>query len=133
MPVTVVWDDETHTCVRYVFTERWTWAEFHGPIDEANVMIRTQPHPVGIIADLLESDPLPAKGLPTLKYMAAITPENACAFVIVGAGGFIQAIARVFTRVYPGLGLLPLFADTLEAARAIVAEKAASWPSPDPK
>lgn len=122
MPANVIWDDEARTVVRYVMQGQWEWAEFRPIVDEARAMITSQTHPVGIIADLRESGPLPGEAIPTLKYMAEITPDNACAFVVVGGSRFVRAIGGIFRRIYPRLGLTPQFADTLEEARALIAE-----------
>jgi hypothetical protein len=124
MPVSVIWDDEEHSIVRYILEGQWQWHEFHPLIDEAAAMTRTVSHRVDTVADLGRSGPLPVRNaFPTLKHLAAMTPPNAMEglFVVIGGSTFVQALGATFKRIYPQMGAPVYFVNTLEEARILIA------------
>ncbi len=124
MPITVVWDDEAHSIVRYVLEGKWEWNEFRPFIDQAAAMTRTVDHRVDTVADLRRSAPLPMKNaFPTLKHLAIMTPDNALQgiFVVIGGGVFVRSLGATFKRIYPHIGAATYFVETLEEAHALIA------------
>jgi hypothetical protein len=124
MPVDVIWDDEVHSLMRYVFDGSWEWDEFRPIVDKADAMSRTVSHRVDIIADLTNSASLPVRNaFPTLKYMADCSADNVLAgiFVVVGSGALITAMFSAYRRVFPHLGAVPYMTQTLEEARQMIA------------
>ncbi len=127
MPISVIWDDEEHTIVRYIFDGEWQWREFMPIIDQAAAMTRSVPYRVDTIADLTKSAGLPMRNsFPTLKHLAGMSPDNALLgiFVVVGGGTFVQSLGATFKRVYP-MGSPTYFAQTLADAYAVINEKRA--------
>jgi hypothetical protein len=123
MPVDVIWDDEAHSIIRYVFDGPWGWDEFRPIIDKADAMSRTVSHRVDIIADLTNSARLPVQNaFPTLKYMAELTADNVLEglFIVTGGGSFVAGLVQTFKRVYPNLGSTPYTASTLADAHQMI-------------
>ncbi|MFC1959902.1 hypothetical protein ACFLYO_04260 [Chloroflexota bacterium] len=123
MPISVIWDDEEHTILRYLLEGTWQWSEFRPVIAEADGLSRTVDHRVDIIADLTTSAPLPVRNaFPTLKYMAELSSDNVLqgVFVVVGGGGFVRALGKTFAQVYAGVGARIAFSDTLDEAYALI-------------
>ncbi len=123
MPITVVWDDDDHSIVRYVYDGAWTWLDLRAAADQAVAMSRSVPHRVDILADLRRSGPLPVRNaIPVLKYMAEVSPPNMLIgiFVVVSGGIHVQALGNIFRRVHPSIGVRNFFVNTLEEAYALI-------------
>lgn len=121
MPVSINWDNDERTIMRYVLVGAWQWTEFRSVIDEADALSRTVEHRVDIICDLTASGPLPVhNAFPTLKYMAELTSDNVLEgiFIVVGGGTFVRALGKTFNQVYAGVGARTFFAETLDEAYA---------------
>ena len=119
MPISVVWDDDEHTIVRYIFEGSWQWLEFKPVVDEAVRMSHSVTHRVDIIADLRKSATLPMRdAFSVIKYMADQSADNVLEgiFVVVGGGTFVKAMGNAFKNVYPNLGARPFFVHKIEDA-----------------
>ena len=116
MSISVEWDNEQHTIVRWIFDRRWTWDEFSAAQKESNQLLEKVDHPVDVIGDLRNSSGLPANALTAYRGFVNTTVENLDLIVLVGAGRFVKAMVTVFVRVMPGKvpGTHFVFADTLE-------------------
>lgn len=120
MPVSVIWDDDEQSIIRYLFVGQWEWRDFRPIIDEAVAMSRSVDHRVDTIADLRESAPLPMQNpFPTLKHLATTTPPNSAkgSLQIIGGGSFVQSLGAAVRRVYKE-GAPVYFVNTLEQAYA---------------
>ncbi len=128
MPISVIWDDDAQSIIRYIFVGQWQWSEFRPIIDQAVTMAKSVDHRVDTIADLRESGPLPRQNpFPTLKHMAVTTPPNSeqGTFQIIGGGSFVQSLGNAVKRVYKD-GAPTYFVETLEEAYTFIAESRAA-------
>lgn len=124
MSVTVMWDNEDQTVIRFNFESPWTWAEQQQAIDQANPMVESVTWTVDFICDVTNGPQVPL-GYP-MKYLrltAERLPKNAGATIIVGASGPLRALLIAILKVFANLKPRIIFASSLEAAYEFLAER----------
>lgn len=62
MSITVSWDDDAQTILRWDFVGMWTWDELERELAATAQRMNDRPSPVSAICDLTCSGPLPATG-----------------------------------------------------------------------
>ncbi len=126
MPVSIAWDDEAQTTVRYDYVGKWVWEEVYAVYDKANAMIASVPYPVSIIHNLAESEGSPSGALTHARRITMSIPENWDTSVVVGSGAFTESLLSIFSKVYRKLGDHYKTAHTLDEARAIISKHRAT-------
>lgn len=123
MPVSVQWDDEAKTILRYTYQGQWTWQELYTAANEGNAMIEDLDYNVSCIIDLSSSRILPQNALVHGKNLNTRTPRNVEMNVVVGANALVRSVVDAFMRVYSSLMKITKvrFAANLDEARAIIA------------
>lgn len=121
MPVTVVWDDDAHTAVRYDYIGKWTWEDVYAVAKEANTMVASVPYSVSIIHNMTESAGMPSGALTHARRITMSIPENWDVSVVVGSGAFTESLLSIFSKVYKKLGDHYKTAQSLDQARALIA------------
>lgn len=128
MTITVQWDDESQTIVRWVFEGKWTWDEYNQAMTESNQRVRGVEHAVDAIMDLTHSNMLPANVLSnTHAARDEIQPKNIRWIYIVSHQALLKALINIFTRLYErfGKGGLAMM-DSLDAAYADIQKRRAA-------
>jgi hypothetical protein len=131
MPITVRWDDEARTIVRWVFEGKWTWDEYNQAMIESNQQVRGVEHPVDAIMDLTASNVLPTNVLSnTHAARDELQPKNIRWIYIVSHQALLKALINIFGRLYErfskgGLSML----DSLDAAHADIKVRRAALDS----
>lgn len=131
MGITILWDNEEKTIIRYVYEGRWVWDDLHHARVQVHEMLNTVNHPVGIIVDVRESTLVPNGALSQGRQFATTSPTthpNEGRTIIVGANTFLRSMYDLFRKIYTTLsGNLDVdFAPTLESARQNLAQDPAS-------
>ncbi len=122
MPVSVIWDNEEQTIIRYVFEGRWTLDELFVVMEQEDQMIASVEHMVDIIVDFQNSGTVPdhlIANFPKIFESSSASHPNVGITVIVGAAGFAEMLANIFSKVFTRM----VTASTLEQARAIIAKE----------
>ena len=124
MRISVEWDNDQHTILRWVFAARWAWEDYSAAQQQANQLLETIDHAVDVIGDLRNSSSLPANALTAYRGFVDSTAKNVDLIVLVGASRFVKALVSVFLQVMPGKipGTHIVFADTMERAYTLIAE-----------
>lgn len=118
MPITVQWDDEAQTIMRWLFDGKWSWDEYNRAMTESNQQVRSVEHPVDAIMDLTHSSVLPSNVLSnTHAAREENQPKNIRWIYIVSRQPLLKALINIFGRLYQrfskgGLSMV----DSLEAA-----------------
>ena len=120
MTITVQWDNDDKTVIRYDFTGYWNWAEFRKQAQTAFAMTRSVEHQVDTISNFLPGTHIPKDAFIHFRRVMTDAPPNRGVNVIVGASQFIRALVTIFSRIYTQLGKRLMLADSLEAARDIL-------------
>ena len=104
MNITVVWDNDEKTILRYIYGKNWNWTDFRKVAKEAYQMLDTVDHKVNIIMDFQNAQLVPQGAITNVqRAFSTRRHANINVTVIVGASAnnFLQAIAgigRTLTR-----------------------------------
>jgi hypothetical protein len=131
MSVTVRWwDEDQQTIILYEFTGKWTWSEFYPAYDESIRLMDSVEYKVDFIMDLLNSQHIPPGALQHLKRAADFNHPNMGLAVYVGINPLIQALGRMFRKIYPASArYYPFdFAQTIEEAEMKIAQRRTAIP-----
>lgn len=125
MTITVQWDDEARTIVRWVFDGKWTWDEYNQAMIESNERVRGVTHPVDAIMDLTHSNMLPANVLSnTHAAHDEIQPKNIRWIYIVSHQALLKALINIFARLYERFGKGGLaMVESLDAAYTDISKR----------
>jgi hypothetical protein len=123
MGVTVQWDDDAKTVIRYDFEGDWDWTEFGVKAQEAFAMTRSVEHKVDTISNFKPGAKVPQDAFFQFRRAMTKAPKNRGITVIVGATLFIRTLVTVFSRIYKQLGERLQLADSLEQAQTILQER----------
>jgi len=94
--IDIVWDNPDQTILRYVFRQRWTWADLHNAMKEASRQMETVTHKVDIIMDVTQASLIPS-GAIAQAQKAFATPKhhNAGITIVVSSSSFAQTLVAV--------------------------------------
>jgi hypothetical protein len=123
MPITVTWDNDDQTAIRYDFDGRWTWSEFHRAANEAFALTRSVTQTVDSISYFKPGVTLPPDALFQFRHAMADAPSNRGTTVIVGGSAFIVMMVSIFSKLNKALGERLLVANSLDQARALLAAR----------
>lgn len=121
MGIQVVWDDEARTTIRFVFEAEWTWQDFDRAIEASRALRPDPTQRFAIIADFSHGAPPPMGALTRFKAAWDLVPYTLVAIAIVGGDAFIETLLHAFTRLYRRLAGRMVYAETLAAARQLLA------------
>ncbi|MBC7871523.1 MAG: hypothetical protein H7Y09_11845 [Chitinophagaceae bacterium] len=126
MSVTVQWDDESCTILRYTYMQRWTWADYEAAVVQAHDLvnaIQDRSDAVDVIADFSESTLLPDKAL--ANFRTSLNRNKAISFrvvVIIIPNQFLHRMLDLFGRLYGNVSRNFRTAANLDEAHAIIGE-----------
>jgi hypothetical protein len=106
MGITVLWDDEQRTVVRYVFQSEWTWDDFYVARNLVNGMVEGEAHPVAMLFDVPEDVVIPPNFVSKFATMFRTRPDNIYALVVVGGNDYVRALVGVLASVTDKTGNL---------------------------
>jgi hypothetical protein len=120
MGIHVEWDNQTHTTIRQIFDQHWTWDDFYGAKQRVDAMIDTVHRPVGLILDMPPNVVMPPNALSHGKQYIDTEHPNLCLIVIVSTNQVLQTLYNLFGKVYPVATYHVRMVANIEAAREIV-------------
>jgi hypothetical protein len=134
MGITIGWDNEEKSVMRFEYHGIWSWEEFYKNIEEANQMMDTVNHPVVSIIDMRDSPYLPPNAAVHIRNVIrmSMSHNNSGISVFLKATRIIEAMIEVLRQVYPDILEQTewLYCDTLEEAREIAQRKVIELHSP---
>jgi hypothetical protein len=131
MGITVTWDNDAQTVLRYGFGEHWQWDDFKKAFRQAQQMLASVGHMVDVIADFQNSACVPTETLARLAYVAASRPPNLGNSVIVGSKVFDTTTFTVFGHFYGDTARTYHVTHSLDRARALLAKAGLHYPLPE--
>jgi hypothetical protein len=117
MPITVIWDTEKHTAVRYEFRGKWTWGEYFDAIKQGYELSKDIPHMVNLILDFTGGSALPNNAMSVFGSSMKTPPRDFDYAVVVTNSSFITTLVSIFHRVNRQTGKKLVLASTIEEAR----------------
>jgi len=123
MPVTVNWDNEEKTIIRYDIIEPWTWDEMWVALEKDDELIDSIDHIVHLLFNGEAIKVFPGNPIGHLRMFASKTRQPLGLIVIVGPNVWIHTIVSLFSKLLPrrakGMeGILS--ARTVEEGRALI-------------
>lgn len=122
MNIDIEWDNDEKTIIRYDYGKNWTWDDFRNAVDTSNKMFAEVEHTVDLIANFEQGTAPPMGALGRFKYAQETMPKNGGTIVVVGGGFFISTLVSAFSRIYKAMSHNLMVADSLDEARAKIAE-----------
>lgn len=103
MKVSIDWDNDEQTIVRYTFEQGWDWQDLYAAMDNAGDMIETVPHSVDVLMDLSQSNLIPKNAISQIKrgYDNPKKP-NIGLTVVVTPNSFMNAIVSMAKKIWSG-------------------------------
>ena len=120
MGITVVWDDDAKSIIRWDFEDHWTWEEFYQGFDQSLEMAQSVTHRIDVIPETTHTEHMPPGALTQFRRVFEKSPPHMQLTVVTGANTFGRAILNIFIR----LNRISTWriANTLDEARAIIAQ-----------
>ncbi len=130
MSVSVMWDNDIHTALRYDFVGDWNWQEFITVYQQADRMFKSVGHLVDVIADFQQSGCVPVETLVRLAYIFYGRPENLGNSILVGDQTFTTTSFAVFGQFYGEAARTFQLVHSLDRARALLTKAPLTYPLP---
>ncbi len=122
MPIQVVWDDQTKTTLRQIYSGKLTLEDYITATDTLEQMAKEVPYTVHSLMDRTNVASAPGVVLPAMRYANNHVPPNLGIRVVIKGDMFTRVIVDIGRRMAPRLIHDIYFVDSLEAGRAIVAK-----------
>lgn len=129
MSISVTWDNQAKTIIRYDFAGKWNWYGYEMAVGEAFGMMESVSHPVDFIFNMQNSQPLPEGATFYLKRTLELSPSGQSVIVIAHADKSAQATVSLFRRIYKKMEKRLLIAPSVDKARTVLTEPAAPTPA----
>jgi hypothetical protein len=133
MAVSVAWDNDEQTILRYDVKGHWTWDEFTVAFKQGLAMVAAVTHRVDFMVNPLDQKSrgyLPPNTIYHVITMYRNSPPNKGLTVVIGGGSFFKTLNELNRRLYPRISARYLVVDSLEEARAALKTKCEEVESP---
>lgn len=120
MSITLHWDNEDQTIIRWDFDGRWDWTDMHSGEAEAQALCQDLHHTVDYILNMEETRLMPKDAFPHLKALIRRCPDNTGIIAFAGSSLFIEMLVKTFSKFNLGLGDQFVFVDSLPEARELL-------------
>jgi hypothetical protein len=120
MCISVNWDNDDNSIIRYKFQPGWTWKMLDDAMKRSTMMVDGT-RPVDLIFDLSETRTMPDGVMLHLRRALAGAPRNTGFIVVASTNPAIETAFSVLTQVHKSMSDRLLTVSTLDAARAVLA------------
>lgn len=118
--ISVNWENESHTLIRWEFEKGWKWAEVYEARKVFDQLLNSVPHPVDVIFNM-NNTPLPfGDALQNFKAVGMHPNKNMRLMVVVKGSIFGIKITQIVMLTFRIWGNM-LFANSLEEAKERIA------------
>lgn len=122
MPIQVVWDDDTKTTLRQIYSGKLTLQDYITATDTLERMAKEVSHTVHSLMDRTNVASAPGIVLPAMRYANSHVPPNLGLRVVVKGDMFTHVLVDIGRRVAPRLIHDIQFVETVEEGRALIAK-----------
>lgn len=119
MSITVAWDNEQKSLIRFTFGRLWTWNEFYAAIDQCRLQ-NTVDHPVDILFDARATNIIPGGLMPRIQRVTASDGVSHGLVVVVSESAFVKSMFILATRTFPNTTRNARFVKTLDEAYTLI-------------
>jgi hypothetical protein len=123
MTIKAIWDNNEKTIVRYIFEAGWTWEEFFAAKKQANEMMDTVSHKLGVILHLPTENAVPPDVLANARSGLLSRHANTVMIIFVSTQPFVSTMIETLVTLSPlaDTGLATTL--TLDEARVLIYER----------
>jgi len=122
MPITVEWDDEAQTIVRWDFVGRWNFDDVKAALEKSVSLRKSIEGKSSVILNFERSESLPMGAVTQMIQGMAKMPDKREMVVIAGSSGLLKSLAAIYLKVRRGQNDKLGVVDTLEQARAFIVQ-----------
>jgi hypothetical protein len=119
MGITIQWDNEQQTIMRFDLDPHWTWDELFAAKKQAHELVSMVSHKTVTIIDAPHTTALPPNLLLNARSALRNNHPNTLVVVFVATNPFILSAFSTMSGFLRSIALRLEFAPTLDAARAI--------------
>jgi hypothetical protein len=127
MSVTVSWDNQQHTALRFDYEGEWTWEEWYAAMDEAETVINLHGDIVHFIHNVGNSMYLPKNAMTNFKQNAIHFHAMVGMTFIVSDNHFIKVMFNTFKRFAREWAARYHFVATVDEARQMILDDTAEF------
>lgn len=131
MAIELYWDNEDETVMHCIFSKGWTWDEMFQTLDKIKKVTSNRTDEVGAIIDVTGGVSVPGGSIfnadtrNKAMKMLKMSEDGKGPMVILGANGFIKTIYNAFSTLDKRAQSDVYFAETLDEARDLLADRLA--------
>lgn len=123
MGITIVWDNDEKTVIRYDFDKHWNWEDFFAAKEEAFTRIDGVGHKVGVIMNAPPDVSLPPNWLTHTQSALKNRHPNTEVIIVVVSKLFQRTMINTLIKLARKDGRRLQIVDSLESARKMVADR----------
>ncbi len=127
MAVKLQWDTPEQKALRYTFTGQWTWHDFMEAAQQADAYLNSIDFIPDVVLDMSRSKVAHSGLLYQLRQILNHHPAAYGLYALIDPDGSTKKVRQMFRRIYRTLGVRLLHAESLEAARALLAQPEANY------
>src|SRR5262245_56235477 len=120
MSVTVDWDNNDHSVIRYIYNDRLVWDELDTAIGAGHRLMDVATSTVDIIIDVRNSKLISTSALPRSRQVMQMNHPRQGIIIVVGASTWLRALVDLYHRVYGGNQQKFWMVDTVEEAHELI-------------
>ena len=128
MGINVSWDDAERKIIYFHFAGQWEWDELYTASDQATAMLDSADHTVDFIMDIREASQNPKDLMSHAERIASGSHPRRGIMVVVGANKLLRTVGSGLRKLFPVATRSVVFANDLEEAYEIIADKQMSRP-----
>jgi hypothetical protein len=135
MGISVGWDNDDKTVIRWTLLDPWDAADFRAAFEQSQTLMKTVEHTVHILADGRAVTKVPVGSvMSNARMMIAGYPSNLGIHVAVSQNLLIRVIDQAVGRLLPkGVGKGIYAVETLDEAYALFAREAQKTKQTEPR
>lgn len=107
MPITVDWDNEEKTIIRWQFLAKWTWDDYYAALQVSRQISRQESYMLDIIVDMRDSKSLPSHLFTHAQNALQANEINVGTIVVIGVTPLLRSAFNTFKRLYDAMSHNP--------------------------
>lgn len=120
MPITIAWDNEEKSVIRYDFNGAWTWNQYLQVMEELMIMMKSVEHRVDAIANMKSGImPMSGSALSIARTALYKLPSNRGVVVVV-TNPFVGVMLKTFKQFDREIGAILRAASSIEEANELI-------------
>ncbi len=121
MPISVRWENNEKTIVRWEFDGRWTWNDYYDALEQSDRLLDSIQRSADLLVNMQQTNFI-ANGYPAqFRRVSRFHPKAGIAVLVI-TNAFIETMLRMMMRFQPQSAHRIIIARSLEKAQSILQE-----------